>query len=310
MRLSHLLSLLAAACLMPACYSPSAPQAGGDVPAAGKGQIAFVANVSGNWDLFIMGADGSGVKRLTGSPLDERTPAISPDGGRVAYSTSDGALWVLSLASGAPEPVPLPPNRYGYPTWLADGGGIVYTVYKFEPGFEDADFFVYRFGEQSARPFLVQTGPQDYPSLSPDAGALAYISSLATSVHGFGNTLTQQLWVASLKEGQPRQLLVGSASDTRPAWSRDARRIAFSSGRAGGPDLWAINADGQELTRLTDGPAAETSPTWSPDGQSVVYVSTEGGRMHLMLLDLRTRESRPLAPQSLGEAEAKDPCWR
>jgi len=279
-------------------------------PAKGAGKIAFVANRNGNWDLFLMNGDGTGLAQLTDTPLDERQPSISPDGKRVAYSTSDGALWVMSIETKAADALPLPAGRYGYPTWLSDGGGLVYTSYKFMPGSEDADFFAYSFADGQERPFLTQTGPQDYPALSPDGGALAYVTSQATVLPGFGSSLTQQLWVASLREGRPQQLLVGSVGETRPAWSPDGKRIAFSSARRGSQDIWLVNPDGQEPLRLTETPGAETSPAWSPDGRGLAYVSTDAGAMRLMLLDVATRASRPLSPFGAESVEAKDPCWR
>jgi TolB protein len=306
-RAPFLLSLLLAIPFLTQCArrQPAPPES-----PRGGGKIAFVANREGNWELFLMNGDGGGLTQLTYTPLDERQPAISPDGKRVAYSTSDGALWVMSLETKAAEALPLPAGRYGYPAWLSDGSGLVYTSYKFMPGSEDADFMAYTFEGGRERPFLSQTGPQDYPALSPDGGALAYVTSQATVLPGFGNTLTQQLWVASLREGKPQQLSVGSVGETRPAWSPDGKRIAFSSARRGGADIWLVNPDGQELVRLTEAPAAETSPAWSPDGREIVYVSTDAGAMRLVVLDVATRASRPLSPFGAEPAEAKDPCWR
>lgn len=38
------------------------------------GKIAFVANVDGNWDLFIVDEDGQNQVRLTNTPYDEGEP--------------------------------------------------------------------------------------------------------------------------------------------------------------------------------------------------------------------------------------------
>lgn len=310
-RFAPLLPALALAFLVQCTQpQPSRPPAQETAREPTAGKIAFVANRAGNWDLFVMNGDGTGLTQLTDTPIDERQPAVSPDGQRVAYSTSDGALRVIRLADKTAEALPLPAARYGYPAWLGDGSGLVYTSYTFAPGNEDADFFVYSFADRQPRPFLTQTGPQDYPALSPDGDTLAYVSSLATALPKFGSALTQQLWVSSLKYGRPSQLLPGSTDETRPAWSPDGAWIAFSSARAGGPDLWMVRPDGKELTRLTETPPAETSPAFSPDGRQLAYVSTHDGRMRLMLLDVGTRASRALTPFGAEDVEAKDPSWR
>ena len=279
-------------------------------PKPHKGLIAFVANPNGNWDLFLINGDGTQLTQLTQSALDERTPAISPNGEQIAYSTSDGALWIMSIATKTPTQIQLPPGRYGYPAWLNDGSGIVYTSYKFTPGNEDADFFVHSLKDQKQQTFLTQTGPQDYPALSPDGGALAYISSLATVLPGVGSRITQQLWIAFLKESKPVQVLVGTEGDAHPAWSPDGKWIAFSSSRNGPPNLWLIKPDGQDAVQLTQNSMAQTSPTWSPDGQEIAYVSAESGRMQLMTLNVNTREVHPLSPFGTQTVEVKDPHWR
>src|SRR5688500_5731848 len=87
---------------------PSEPGPRGPARGPTAGQIAFVANQKGNWDLFVINGDGTGLTQLTDTPIDERQPALSPDGQRVAYSTSDGALWVIRLAEKTAEALPLP----------------------------------------------------------------------------------------------------------------------------------------------------------------------------------------------------------
>ena len=72
-------------------------------------QLVFTANVSGNWDLFVSGPDGSRAAQLTRTAIDELSPAIAPDGSRVAYATSDGALWTMTLATRKTGKIPLPP---------------------------------------------------------------------------------------------------------------------------------------------------------------------------------------------------------
>jgi Tol biopolymer transport system component len=134
---------------------------------------------------------------------------------------------------------------------------------------------------------------------------VAYISSLATALPGFGSTITQQLWMVALQTGTPA-LLLGDARLTTPAWSRDGTMLAFSSDRTGPTEIWVLNVGSRTLAQLTGGSGAKLSPTWSPDGSEVAYVSTASGRAELEIVDVRSRRVRHLP----FDLEIRDPDWR
>ena len=280
-------------------------------PPASRGTLVFTANVSGNWDLWMLPPERTTPIQLTKTPLDERTPAISPDGRQIAYITSDGSLWLLQVGTNQPQQLGGPPGHYGYPTWMPDGDGLVYTSYTFNPPSEDAEVFRYSVKERKQQLLLQQTGPQDFSAVSPLGDRIAYVSSVATLVPRLGATVTQQLWTASLREGRARQLFFGSARETRPAWSPDGQRIAFSSDRGGNTDIWITDADGREApAALTSGPGSKTSPAWSPDGLEIAYVSTASQRSALMVSDVATKRARAWPLFSSASVETRDPAWR
>ena len=62
--------------------------AGGD-DSSGVNRIAFQSYRSGGWDVFVMGADGTDQARLSGSPPADLMPALSPDGGKIAFASVD-----------------------------------------------------------------------------------------------------------------------------------------------------------------------------------------------------------------------------
>lgn len=55
--------------------------------------IVFMADSSGNWDLYIMGIDGSGRKQLTTDPANDGLPAWSPDGKMIAFVSERSGIW-------------------------------------------------------------------------------------------------------------------------------------------------------------------------------------------------------------------------
>ena len=69
-----------------------------------------------------------------------------------------------------------------------------------------------------------------------------------------------------------RQLTNDPGDDTWPALAPDGR-IAFTSDREGGFEIWVAAADGSQPIRVTDSPADDWMPAWSPDGSSLAFLS-------------------------------------
>ena len=80
--------------------------------------------------------------------------------------------------------------------------------------------------------------------------------------------LLGDIYVMPATGGKANRLTSGPAFDLQPRYSPDGARIAFTSDRAGGDNLWTMARDGsdpkqvtKETFRLLNGPA------WTPDGQ-------------------------------------------
>lgn len=58
-----------------------------------------------------------------------------------------------------------------------------------------------------------------------------------------------------------RQLTSDPADDLLPAWSPDGRSIAFVSTRNGNPEIYIMDADGQNQRRLTFNSTGDWRPT-------------------------------------------------
>src|SRR5438045_1706947 len=99
------------------------------------------------------------------------------------------------------------------------------------------------------------------PGISPDGSTIAFVSG-------------GDIWEVPARGGEARLLVSHPATESRPLFSPDGKRLAFTSTRTGSGDVYALTLATGDVTRLTFDDAAELVSGWSADSQSVLFQSS------------------------------------
>jgi WD40 repeat protein len=167
--------------------------------------------------LFVMRADGSGLRQLTGGNERNRGPRWSPDGKRIAFFSNRSGAWEIWTTDPEGSEFHQVTNLGGYnvawPVWSADGRRMAYTL-----------FGLNTFLIENGKPWGAQT-PEKLPPFpasglvfsgwnwSPDGRMLAGFLNRDDGV------------VIYSPDSQAFRKLTGHGSD--PAWLSDNRRLLF-----------------------------------------------------------------------------------
>ncbi|WP_341713449.1 amidohydrolase family protein [Erythrobacter sp.] len=94
--------------------------------------------------------------------------------------------------------------------------------------------------------------------VSPDGTQLAF-------------SLLGDIYTMPITGGTPTRVADGLAWEVQPRFSPDGKRIAFTSDRAGGDNIWVMNADGSDKRQVTkEDFRLLNQPSGSPDGNYIV----------------------------------------
>ncbi|MDP2949524.1 MAG: PxKF domain-containing protein [Chloroflexota bacterium] len=269
MRKLMVLALLAVALAAGPVVGPSPAESA--FPGA-NGKIVFASDRDGNWEIYVMNADGSGQVKLTNNLADDQFPAWSADGTKIAFSR-DCDIYVMNAdGSGQTNLTNDLLTCDGQPTWPPDGSKIVFH--------SDSEIYVMD-ADGSNRTNLTNSPEDEYdPAWSPDGSKIAFAALPAEPGGGRIDVMDA--------DGGNRITLFGEGGIVGGVeWSPDGSKIAFANGGPPGPviEIYVIGADGMNLQQLTSIGVVTGWPAWSPDGTKIAFASDVDGDSEIYVMD-------------------------
>lgn len=262
---------------------PAAPAAKGL-----KGRIVFNSSRTGDWEIYSMNANRTGLTQLTNVPGVDGDPKWSRDGKRIVFTskrdsanpnTGTSEIYVMDADGSAQRRLTTDNAADWTPRWSPDGKTIVFASNGTAPGY-DFDVFVMK-ADGSARKDLTPGPGRDFnPVWSPDGKQIAFASDDDGEYH---------VYVMNADGTGVRKLFDDGPADFPGDWSRDGKRIQFvrsmPTAPDESPDIWVVKSDGSGRRRLTNHLSYECCAVWSPDGKQVLFSSERNGTSDLFVMN-------------------------
>ena len=299
-----------------------------ETASAGSGKLVFQTRNGG--DIYIMNADGTGLRKLTSG----FEPELSPDGTQVAFTRFSEPMGLYLInADGTNEHLVFGANRPRSPTWTSDGQSL---IVEWSPSSKDC--FISPFGCVTEEEWYARTGGsdcmqgRDQPVCLGDfskyslydtnltrvdlpTGAERDLPASHSAVAPNQNPqddrvlyLDKQGLTTTRNEGNdPSQVVVKLPNLVGQAvFSPDGQTIFGMRKLHDHWEIWRWNADGSGGAALTtpqalaSRPINNVAPAVSPDGRQVVFLTDRTGKWQMWVMNADGSNQRPLAPKTLS----------
>lgn len=223
---------------------------------------------AGEAGIYLRALEGGLAVHLSKDASDN-TPAFSPDGRSIAFSSSRDNSPGIFVMDRRGESVRRLTNGGSDPSWTPDGREVVYSAESGrDPDNRQAPSELWAVNVESAQRRRIAAADAVQPRVSPDGRLVAFWGLPVDAAGKEFTRANRDISVQPLAGGERVPITTGESTNWNPAWAPDGRTLYFSSDRAGTMNIWRVAVDPQ-TGRPSGEPLAMTAPTGYASHMSV-----------------------------------------
>jgi eukaryotic-like serine/threonine-protein kinase len=172
--------------------------------------VVFASDRDGNWELYRMAADGSGVTRLTNNPAQDGWPTLTPDGKSIIFASDreggTSQLYIMDANGQNARRLVFSEAYDTLPSISPDGKTVVYSSQSGSL----AEIYLLDLATNATTRLTSTVAMNTDPSFSPDGGKIVFTSDRD------GNT---NIYVMDRDGKNPKRLTDDPGEDVTPFWA-------------------------------------------------------------------------------------------